>query len=133
MEYTIIKTKKQYREYCDRVMELAAKVSTKKLEDEMELIELLIDKWEAENGNKLSNMDPIELLKYFMENKNITRNDLIEILGINKSALSQILSYKKGLSKSVIRTLADYFKVSQEAFNREYELRLCRRRKEVLV
>jgi HTH-type transcriptional regulator/antitoxin HigA len=47
MEYTIIKTKKQYREYCDRVMELAAKVSTKKLEDEMELIELLIDKWEA--------------------------------------------------------------------------------------
>jgi HTH-type transcriptional regulator/antitoxin HigA len=78
-------------------------------------------------------MDTIELLKYFMENKNITRNDLIEILGINKSALSQILSYKKGLSKSVIRTLADYFKVSQEAFNREYELKLFRKRKKVLV
>ena len=33
-----------------------------------------------------------------------------------------MLNYKKGLSKQVIRKLADHFKVRQEAFNRPYKL-----------
>jgi HTH-type transcriptional regulator/antitoxin HigA len=121
MEYTIIKTSKQYKEYCTKLMELASKKSSKKLEDEMELIELLIDKWDKDHS-KSKDMDPIELLKYLMGNHNMTRDELIHILGINKSAVSQILSYKKGLSKEVIRKLAPFFKVSQEAFNRSYPL-----------
>jgi HTH-type transcriptional regulator/antitoxin HigA len=52
----------------------------------------------------------------------MTRNELMQILGLSKGAVSQILSYKKGLSKEVIRKLADTFKVSQEAFNRHYPI-----------
>ena len=33
-----------------------------------------------------------------------------------------ILNYHKGLSKETIRKISDYFKVSQEAFNRPYKL-----------
>ena len=33
-----------------------------------------------------------------------------------------MLNYQKGLSKETIRKLADYFKVSQELFNRPYKL-----------
>lgn len=44
------------------------------------------------------------------------------ILGIGKGYVSDILNYKKGLSKDVIRKLADHFKVRQEAFNRPYKL-----------
>jgi HTH-type transcriptional regulator/antitoxin HigA len=47
---------------------------------------------------------------------------MMEILDINKGTLSKILSYKEGLSKEVIRKLADHFKVSQEAFNKPYPI-----------
>lgn len=37
--------------------------------------------------------------------------------------MSDILNYKKGLSKEVIRKLATHFKVRQEAFDRPYKLK----------
>ena len=48
--------------------------------------------------------------------------DLVNLLGVSKGYVSDILHYKKGLSKEVIRKLAERFKVSQEAFNRPYPL-----------
>ncbi len=42
--------------------------------------------------------------------------------GISKGYISDILHYKKGLSKELIRKLAVHFKVSQGAFNRPYKL-----------
>ena len=122
MQYGIIKNKKQYKEYCDRVMELASKKHSKETETEMELIELLIDKWESDNLKK-EDMNPIELLRNLMENHSMERTQLIDLLGISKGAVSKILNYKKGLSKVVIRKLSEYFKVSQEAFNRPYLIR----------
>jgi len=121
MEYTIIKTKKQYNEYCERVWELANKKPTEAIEDEMELIELLMDKWEADNFKK-RDVNPIELLKNLMQNRSMSQTELAAILGVQKSYVSQILNYRKGLSKDVIRKLAETFKVTQEAFNREYQL-----------
>lgn len=66
--------------------------------------------------------DPIELLKCLMKAHQLKSVDLVKILGIQRSAISQILFYKKGLSKDVIRKLSEHFKLSQEAFNRSYEL-----------
>jgi HTH-type transcriptional regulator / antitoxin HigA len=121
MSYSIIKTVKQYKEYCAKLMKLVADKPSKKTKDEIELLDLLIEKWDKEHS-KLNSMNPIELLNYLMENQDMTREELGLILGISKSAISQILSYKKGLSKEVIRKLAAFFKVSQEAFNRSYHL-----------
>lgn len=122
MNYSIIRSKKQYAEYCNRIMELSSEKSTKAIEDEIELLELLIDKWDRDHYSS-KEKDPIELLKYLMENHNLKREDLIHILDIKKSAISQILNYHKGLSKDVIRKLSEYFKVSQDAFNRPYEIK----------
>jgi HTH-type transcriptional regulator/antitoxin HigA len=47
---------------------------------------------------------------------------LSDILGLTKGTISKILNYNKGLSKDTIRKLSDYFKVSQETFNRPYIL-----------
>jgi HTH-type transcriptional regulator/antitoxin HigA len=58
-----------------------------------------------------------------MNSHNIKAKDLVTLLGISKSYVSEILNYKKGFSKSVIRLLSTYFKVSQEAFNRSYALK----------
>lgn len=56
---------------------------------------------------------------------NMKPKDLVDLLEISKGYVSEILHYKKGLSKEVIRKLAVYFKVSQEAFNRPYKLKVA--------
>ena len=50
--------------------------------------------------------------------------DLANLLGVSEGLVSDMLNYKKGLSKETIRLLASRFKLRQEAFNRPYALRL---------
>jgi len=116
--YKVIKTKEQYLEYSLRLKKLWDQ-PTAANEDERELIEVLIETWERENL-KQPDSDPVQLIKFLMENHQLSRNEMMEILEINKSTLSKILNYQKGLSKNVIRKLSDHFKISQEAFNKPY-------------
>jgi HTH-type transcriptional regulator / antitoxin HigA len=117
----VIKTKEQYKAYSLRLKELW-KNPTDVNEDERELIEVLIDVWERENA-KTEERDPVQLIKFLMENHQLSRSDMLKILDVNKSTISKILGYKKGLSKNVIRKLADHFKISQEAFNKPYVIK----------
>ncbi len=57
-----------------------------------------------------------------MDEHNMKAKDIVDILDISKGYVSDILNYKKGLSKDVIRKLAEHFKLSQEAFNRPYKV-----------
>ena len=120
LKYTIIKDENQYFKYCDILEELVIQ-DKNSLQDEIELLTLLIEKWDEDN-NSFEELDPIELLKGLMSENNLKAKDLIEILGLSKGTISKILNYHKGLSKDTIRTLSDHFKVSQEAFNRPYKL-----------
>ena len=120
LKYTIIKSKKQYNEYCNILEELITQ-DKEALVDEIELLNLLIEKWDAEH-NTFDNLNPVELIKALMGENNLKPKDLVKILGLSKGTVSKILNYHKGLSKETIRKLSDYFKVSQEAFNRPYKL-----------
>jgi HTH-type transcriptional regulator / antitoxin HigA len=57
-----------------------------------------------------------------MEEHDLKAKDLTNILDLTRGTISNILNYHKGLSKDTIRRLSDYFKISQEAFNRPYKL-----------
>jgi HTH-type transcriptional regulator/antitoxin HigA len=122
LKYKVITSKTQYREYSNALEELVFSGSKdRNTKDEIALLTLLIEKWDAEH-NTFDELDPIELLHSLMSDRNIKAKDLVELLDISKGYVSDILNYKKGLSKEVIRNLADYFKISQEAFNRPYKL-----------
>lgn len=122
LKYTVIKTKNQYIEYCNKLEELLCSAEPQLVySDEIELIELLIDKWDLEN-NSFTELDPIQFLKSLMIQNKIRAKDLTVILGLSKGTISKILNSQKGLSKETIRKLSDYFKVSHEAFNRPYKL-----------
>lgn len=56
----------------------------------------------------------IELLRYLMNENKLKSVDLSKMLLISPSLVSDILNYRRGLSKEIIRKLADRFKVSQE-------------------
>ncbi len=57
-----------------------------------------------------------------MEDHDLKANDLVNIIDLSKGIASKILNYQKGLAKEVIRKLSIFFKLTQEAFNRPYEL-----------
>lgn len=120
LKYTIIKTEKQYDQYCD-ILEKLLYQDEKALSDEIELLTLLIEKWDTEH-NTFNDLDPVELIKTLMKENNLRPKDLVKILGLSKGTVSKILNYHKGLSKETIRKISDYFQVSQEAFNRPYKL-----------
>ena len=123
MKYKIIKNKTQYKKYC-KALELLNFKSThsKAIREEMELLTFLIEKWDTEHYN-VSTRDPIEIIQLLMVENNLISKDLTKILGVSKGLISDILHYKKGLSKDNIRILAAYFKISQEVLNREYILK----------
>ncbi|OGU37297.1 MAG: transcriptional regulator [Ignavibacteria bacterium GWB2_35_6b] len=120
LKYTVIKNKKQYNEYCNILEELIS-ADEDKFSDEIELLTILIEKWDNEH-NSFEDVDPIELLKSLMDSNNLKAKDLIEILDLSKGTISKILNYQKGLSKETIRKLSIHFNISQEAFNRSYKL-----------
>ena len=120
-QLTIIKSKKQYFKYCDELEHLTEEKETKAINERIELLLLLIEKWDREH-HPLKNMDPVQLLKALMEEHTVRSVDLANELKIDKTALSKILHYYRGFSKEIIQKLASYFKVNQEAFNRPYQL-----------
>lgn len=121
LKYTVIKNRSQYNEYCNQLESLLSNEDGQTLQDEIDLLTLLIEKYDEEN-NSFKETDPITLLRSFMDDHDLKAQDMTRILGITKGYISDILNYKKGLSKDVIRKLASYFKVRQEAFNRPYKL-----------
>lgn len=121
LKYKLIKTRDQYDAYCKILEELLGVGLDESVQDEVDLLTLLIETYD-DTQSQFADRDPIELLRSFMADHHLKSQQLVELLGISKGYVSDILSYKKGLSKSVIRKLAAHFKVRQEAFNRPYQL-----------
>ena len=121
LKYRIIKSEKQYMSYCNE-LEILLSNNKKSDQDEIELLTLLIEKYDEEHY-QLPEIDPIQLLKHLMNDHNLIAKDLCGILELSKGTVSKILNYKKGLSKETIRKLSSYFKLKQSAFNRPYMLK----------
>ena len=117
VKYKVIKTEKQYQEYFEILSTLAPHYSF----DEIELLQLLIAKWESDK-HQIEQKDPVQLLKSIMKTNKLKAKDLIPILNLSKGTISKILNYQKGISKSSIRKLSKHFKINQSAFNRTYNL-----------
>ncbi len=122
LQYKIIKTDAQYNKYCDILEKLIdSGKKTKAVQDEIELLTLLIEKYDEEH-NTFDNSDPIELLKSLMKEHKMKAVDLAKLLHVSEGLVSDMINCKKGLSKETIRILAEKFKLNQEAFNRPYVL-----------
>ncbi|MDE3213992.1 MAG: transcriptional regulator [Bacteroidota bacterium] len=123
LKYKVIKSGRQYNEYCQILHDLdfSTKRKTKAIEDEIELLTFLIEKYDEEHRN-FEILEPIPLLKSLMRDHKLKAVDLATLLNVSEGLVSDMLNYKKGLSKATIRILSGRFKLKQEAFNRPYEL-----------
>lgn len=123
LKYKVIKTKSQYTNYCNKLEELTeSEKKSKAVKEEIELLSFLIEKYDQEH-NTFDDADPIELLKSLMKEHKIKAVHLAKLLNVSTGLVSDMLNYKKGLSKETIRILSEKFKLNQEAFNRPYKLK----------
>jgi len=76
MKYKIVKSERQYDKYCKILEELVFK-NRKMDEDEIELLTLLIEKYDEEHY-QTPELDPIELPKSLMEEHKMKAKDLVE-------------------------------------------------------
>lgn len=124
IKYTVVKSRKQYNHYCSLLEALLeSDRKGKEARDEVDLLTLLIETWNREHST-FKETDPVQFLHSLLEEHNMKAQDLVRQLRVSKGYVSDILNYKKGMSKEIIRDLAACFKVSQEAFNRPYKLKV---------
>jgi HTH-type transcriptional regulator/antitoxin HigA len=69
----------------------------------------LIEAWEAER-RPVRMVDPVEAIKFRMEQMGLTRADLIKLLG-SRSKVSEVLSRKRPLSLAMIRRLREHLDI----------------------
>jgi HTH-type transcriptional regulator/antitoxin HigA len=72
----------------------------------------LIDAYEAEHY-PMDPPDPIEAIKFRMEQQGLTRRDLEEIIG-TRTRIAEVLNRKRGLSIGMIRRLHERLGISAE-------------------
>ncbi len=77
--------------------------------DELEVMSILIKEYENEHY-PVSRPNPIEAIKFRLEQMNMSEAELSEILGY-RSRKSEILSGKRKLSLAMIRKLAEKLKI----------------------
>ncbi len=107
VNWRIIKDKGDYDRAMLRLLELAdTDLEEGSLElDEFELLSLLIGHYE-ENNYHIGKPEPIEAIKFRMDQLGLTQLDMRQYLG-SPSKVSEVLSGKRKLSLSMIRRLHD--------------------------
>ncbi len=130
MKYTVIKTLKQYNEYCSILynLDFSKGRKTKAILDEIDLLVLLIETYDRVHYS-IPTLNPVEMLILLMKDHNLKAVDLANQLGVTKGYISQILNYKREFSKEMVRKLAEKFRVQQETFNRPYPLTGLKKKK----
>ena len=86
--------------------------------DEFEILCALVEKYEDEHY-PIDPPDPIEAIKFAMEHRQLKRKDLAKFIG-HKSRVSEILSGKRKLTLSMIRSLHRNLKIPLESLIKEY-------------
>ena len=103
MNITPIKTEADYRKALARVEELMNAAPDSEEGIELDVLATLIDAYEARNF-PIESPDPVEAIKFRMEQMGIKRKDLEPILG-GRSRVSEVLSGKRSLSLPQIKKL----------------------------
>jgi len=87
--------------------------------DELEILGILLEKYEDEHF-PIGFPDPIEAIKFRMEQLGYNQTDLAKIVGL-KSRVSEILNKKRKLTLEMIRVLHENLKIPTEVLIQAYE------------
>jgi len=118
MDIKPIKTEQDYHDALKRLEVIFDALPGTKEGDELEILGLLIDTYEKQHF-PIDMPDPIEAIKFRMEQLNYSNQDLADIIGL-KSRVSEILNKKRKLSINMIRELHDTLLIPADVLMQKY-------------
>jgi len=118
MDIKVIKTEADYNQALKRLEKIFHAQADSEEGDEAEILSILIEKYEDEHY-PIEAPDPIEAIKFRMEQMGMDNKDLAEIIGY-KSRVSEIFSRKRKLTLKMIRNLHEKLKIPYESLITDY-------------
>jgi HTH-type transcriptional regulator / antitoxin HigA len=118
MTIKILKTEEEYNQALKRLETIFDAHADFPEGDEAELLGLLIEKYEDEYY-PIDTPDPIEAIKFRMEQMSMDNNDLAKVIGY-KSRVSEIFSRKRRLTLKMIINLHEKLNIPYESLIANY-------------
>lgn len=119
MNIAPIRNEKDYQKALIRLEEIFDAQKGSVEGDELEILSILIDRYENENF-PIGMPDPIEAIKFRMEQMGMNQKDLAEVVGF-KSRVSEILNRKRKLTLDMIRKLNVALRIPTEVLIQDYK------------
>ena len=108
-----IKSKRDYERTLRRVEDLMDAKPGTKAGDELDVLTTLVEAYEAKHY-AICPPDPVEAIKFRMDQLGMTRKDLEAVLG-GRGRVSEILTKKRSLSLEMIRRLHRKLRIPLES------------------
>jgi HTH-type transcriptional regulator/antitoxin HigA len=118
MKAKVIKTEEEYNQALKRLEVIFDAPEDSAEGDEAELLAVLIENYEDEHY-PIDSPDPIEAIKFRMEQMDMDNNDLAKVIGY-KSRVSEIFNRKRKLTLKMIRNLHEKLKIPYESLIANY-------------
>lgn len=118
MKFKILKTKKDYHAALERFEEIFQSKPGSDESDEADVLSLLLKEYE-EKHYVIEAPNPLEAIKYRMEQQGLTNSDLAVILGY-KSRVTDIFNKHRKLNLTMIRKLHNQLNIPLETLVKEY-------------
>lgn len=113
MKLKPVKNDRELNHALKRIDELwGAKPNTSR-GDELDVLMLIVEKYEDENF-AIPSSDPIEAIKFLMEQNSLSRKDLEPYIGTS-GRVSEVLNKKRNLTLAMIKKLHDGLKIPYES------------------
>jgi HTH-type transcriptional regulator/antitoxin HigA len=111
----LIHSDKELAQYTEELFKLTAKPRpTREEEEAIELLTLLIERYEAERY-PVPDAGPVDVLRFLLERNGLTQRDIAAELG-SESTVSLVLAGKRRLTRDHIERLSRRFHVSPSVF-----------------
>lgn len=117
MNIKVIKTEEDYNQALKRLEVIFDAPIDSPAGDEAELLGILVERYEDEHY-PIEAPDPIEAIKFRMEQMDMNNQDLAEVIGY-KSRVSEIFNRKRKLTLKMIRNLHKKLKIPYESLMSE--------------
>jgi len=123
LKYKLIKSQKQYNQYCD-ILEDWCSTDAKKSNDEIELLSLLISEYNDRIMDQYqAEMNPVELLIDLIKENELTQLELSKKIEVSPQLLNDVIKYRREITKNLAYKLSDEFKLKFSAFLKPYRLK----------
>jgi HTH-type transcriptional regulator/antitoxin HigA len=107
--YKIIKSEAEYENVLGRIEEIMNAQPDTPEGEELELLSLLIEKYEETNF-PLPKADPIDVIQYYIEQRGLKYKDFIGIIG-DKSLVSKVINRERKLNLRMVKNLHDHMNI----------------------